>query len=506
MLSSLLRAGVLGALAALLLAPGLVSGPSLDPAVFVHVASELLDGQRLYADTWDHKPPGIYLIFAAAQALLPVLDQWLATWLLAMAVTAGAALLVDVAARRLGVRPLPAFAAALLCVVAMGQYLMALGGGLTEPVAAVLLAGALVIVLQGTPGTDRRTAAGPAATGLLLGLAVLVAIPVAPGALAISGLAVARQGPRTALPLAAGAIAPLVAALTWLAATGALPAAVDAVVGYSAAYRLTNEALGWTLSRPVITWTTLALLVLIGPALLGAVAARRMSGDRQGVIVAALAWIGLSVLLVVSQGRFFAHYAIPLAVPLAVLAALGLERVTILHARLPTPVRIMAIYLPAALVVVISTAAGAAGGRMEWLPVARDHLRSQRVAAAVYEMTDPGDSIWVWGNEPQVYLEADRRSATAYSYLYPLVTPGYTTPAMVEDVAASLAADPPAVIIDAGSRAPGVVGFQHLLIPRPLTSDGRDLDVLDPLRQVVRDGYVQAGVVDGWVLYARSAE
>ncbi|HET6379433.1 MAG TPA: hypothetical protein VFH63_00145, partial [candidate division Zixibacteria bacterium] len=55
--------------------------------------------------------------------------------------------------------------------------------------------------------------------------------------------------------------------------------------------------------------------------------------------------------------------------------------------------------------------------------------------------------------------------------------------------------------VDAGSREPGVVGFQQLLIPRPLTSDGRDLDILDPLRDFVRGHYTEGQIVDGWVLY-----
>ena len=65
----------------------------------------------------------------------------------------------------------------------------------------------------------------------------------------------------------------------------------------------------------------------------------------------------------------------------------------------------------------------------------------------------------------------------------------------------ALEADPPAFIVDAGSPAPGQPGFQPLLIARPLMSDGRDLDLLDPLRAFVRDRYAEVEIADGWVVY-----
>jgi hypothetical protein len=337
--------------------------------------------------------------------------------------------------------------------------------------------------------------------GVLLAVTLVIAIPLAPGVLAVAVFVLLVRGFWAVLPLAAGGalVGGLVAA--WLGLSGSLDEAVTAVIGYSAAYRATNDAAGWMLSAPVITWTVLAMLFLIAPALLGILAGWRKGGRQRALTVACVGWIALSVVLFAYQGRFFAHYAIPLAVPLALLAAFGLERLRVLLGRLrPGPPRVAAL-LPMLLVLAISVTAGIAGGRMEWLPVARDHERSERAAAAIRVVSQPDDEIWVWGNEPQLYLEADRRSATAYSYLYPLVTPGFTTAEMVADAAADLLEERPAVIVDAGSRAPGVVGFQELLIPRPLTSDGRDLDILDPLRDVVRQHYVEGETVDGWVLY-----
>ena len=79
-----------------------------------------------------------------------------------------------------------------------------------------------------------------------------------------------------------------------------------------------------------------------------------------------------------------------------------------------------------------------------------------------------------------MYFEADRLSATRFCYLYALVTPGYATPQLVDETLEELRADPPQSIVDVGSPALGEPGFQELLLPRPIASDGRDLDLLDP--------------------------
>ncbi|HEX2141521.1 MAG TPA: hypothetical protein VHK28_04485, partial [Candidatus Limnocylindria bacterium] len=138
---------ILLALAALLLSPGLFVGPSLDPAVFVHVASELRNGEALYVGTWDHKPPGIFLLYAAAQAVLPFVDPWVVAWVLSVIATAATGWLVAWIGRRMGVTSGIALLAGSGAVIAMAQYLTALGGGLTEPIASVPLVAALAFAV-----------------------------------------------------------------------------------------------------------------------------------------------------------------------------------------------------------------------------------------------------------------------------------------------------------------------------------------------------------------------
>jgi hypothetical protein len=482
------------ALAALLLSPGLVIGPSLDAAVFTHVAERMRDGATLYVDVWDHKPPGIYLLLVLGQTLLPFLAPWTVSWLLSVAATAGAATAVAAVCRRLLVSPPASLAAALITVVVMGQFLTALGGGLTEPIAALPVAVALALVLQ--PGTHSPWRAFQA--GLLLALGLLLSVQVAAAILPVAAVALAASSRRgiTLGAMVLGGLLPILAVGLWLSAAGALPAAIDAVANYGAAYRAVGISIGSGLAGPVMAWTLFVLLFLVIPVFHGSAASLRLGGLPRLVGLACLAWMGLAVISFVAQGRFLGHYVIPLAVPIGVLSGIGLDRL-----RVVAGVQRARLLIPVVLTVVISSFATFAAGSMEYAPIASDHARSKAAAEIIRSATSDQDRIWVWGNEPELYLEADRPSATPYSYLYPLVTPGYATPQLIASTLAQLTPNPPRLIVDAGSSAPGEPGFQALLIPRPLASDGRDLDLLDPLRDFVRANYSELITVDGWVVY-----
>ena len=483
------------ALAALLLSPGLMIGPSLDAAVFVQVADRMRDGATLYLDAWDHKPPGIYLLLLAGQVALPFLSPWLVSWILSVLTTAGTAATIQVISRRLGASPAAGLIAALMATVLMAQFLLALGGGLTEPVAALPVAVALAMAVRADGAIPLARAFW---IGLLLMVGVLLSVQVAAGLVAVAAVTIANANRRATavVTLAMGAAVPAAAVASWLYLAAATNAAVDAVVTYGAAYRAVGLAIGVGLLGPVMAWTLLSLVFLVIPVFHGTNAALKQSGMQRTVTVACLAWLALAIASFVVQGRFLAHYAIPLAIPLATLTALGVDRLQVLWRT-----QRLAILLPMAATILISLASSVIAGAMEWRMIAGDHDHSQAAAAVVRDASGPDDSIWVWGNEPELYLEADRASATKYSYLYPLVTPGYATPQLIDEVLSQLAADPPRLIVDAGSEAPGQPGFQALLVPRPLASDGRDLDLLDPIRDFVRANYRELAIADGWVIY-----
>jgi hypothetical protein len=471
-----------------------MAGPSLDAAVFVEVAERMRDGAHVYSEVWDHKPPGIYIVLVAGQTVLPFLSGWLVSWLLSLLATAGTGALVQRCARGLGASPGASLAAAAITVVIMAEYLLSLGGGLTEPIATLALAGALRIGIRSGRGPWARGAI----VGALLAIGLLVSVQAAAGAAAIVALLLSRS-PRlpVGLALLAGFLIPMAAVAVWLLAVGVLPAALDAVVTYAGAYRAIGAVTGAVLSGPVVAWTLLAMLFIVVPAAHGALSGTRQRTIARGVTYACLGWVLLGIVSFFVQGRFMAHYAIPLAIPLGVLCGFGIDRMAAFAARRPVSGA-----APLVVTLTISAIAAVIAGGMELGPILRDHERSLAVASVIRERPSADGRVWVWGNEPEVYLDARELSTTPYVYLYPLVTPGYGSQELVARALQALEADPPAFIIDAGSSAPGQPGFQQLLIPRPLASDGRDLDLLDPLRAFVRDRYEELAVADGWVVYA----
>jgi hypothetical protein len=480
-----------------LLAPGLVIGPSLDAAVFSHVGGRLLDSAAPYLGAWDHKPPGIYLASASAQAIVGWLGPWTADWLLSLGATVGIGLAVAGALMRMGVAGWQRALAAVGATIVASQYLLALGGGLTETPATLLVAWALVLALGPSSGSR------PAGIGAMVGMSLLLSVQLLPGGAVVLLLALSLQPGRTrlrgAITMGLAFLVPLGVAAAWLAVIGALPAAFDAIVTYSTAYRGSSGEYGAILAAPVAAWTVLASLFLVAPALLGAASLARSPQPRRAAEIASLLWIGLSLSLFVVQGRFYAHYAIPLVVPLGVLAGLGLERIGESLRRAGRSGPRALIILPFAATLVVSLLAGVVSGVMQLAPVADESARMQAVAEQLVDL--PGGTLLVWGNEPRLYELADRDPATRYSYLYPLTTPGYSTAAMIDDVALKLASDPPEVVVDAGSSAPGEAGFLPLLIDRPIATDGRDLDLLDPLRSFVEERYELATTVAGWPIY-----
>lgn len=485
-----------------LLAPGLFVGPSLDAAVFSHIGGRLLDSVAPYVGAWDHKPPGIYLLSAAAHAMLGWLGPWTADWLLSFVATVGIGLAIATALRGVGVSGWPRALGVIGATIVASQYLLALGGGLTEAPATFLVGWALVLALR--PPSIARAGG----IGFLVGLSLLLSIQLLPGGAAVLVLALvlAPRGERLtqAVAIGFGFLVPLSVATMWLAVIGALPGAFDAIVKYSTAYRGSNQEYGAILAAPVAAWTVLASLLLLAPAIFGASSMGRMSPRNHAVATGGIVWIGLSVVLFVVQGRFFAHYAIPLVVPLGILAGHGLQRAGDALRRTTRFGQRALIVLPFALTVMVSLLAGVVGGTLQLQPVAEEQRRVQAVSEQLSDL--PPGALFAWGNTPRLYDAAGRVPATRYSYLYPLTTPGYTTALTISELARVLAEHPPAVIVDAGSSAPGEPGFPPLLIDRPIATDGRDLDLLDPLRAFVSERYDLVATVAGWPIYVLRGE
>ncbi len=472
--------------------PGLLAGPSLDPSVFSGVAWRLVSGAPLYVAAWDHKPPGAYLVASLAHLLTRGPESaWVFTW----AVSVLAAALVAVIVCHVLVQhavALPAALAGVLVALVLTSYPLTLGGGFGESFAIVPAIAALATV-SGSARTERTWVI----VGALLGVTALISVQAASvaGALVVLGWSGEwlRLTGRTAGAISGLAVVAGVTVL-YLVASGAWPAAFDAIVAYNAAYAAIGGSAPDTSLLPL-------LVLIIGPVLLPAIASILLIREprMRRLVVACLLWVAAFAVGLALERRIYGHYLLAVVPALGILAGLGIEA---LRRRWSgsgwgQPLLLGAVGSAA----LLSLSVGGLLARSQEAETAASNDRSTAVASTIQEVTQSGDTIFVWGNAPRVYELAVREPATRYLYLFPLITQGYTTAEKISAVQWRFVQHPPAVVVDAGSPTPGEPGLPPLLIERAVSSDGRDLDILDPLRDFVRSNYVAAGVIDGWPVY-----
>ena len=72
---------------------------------------------------------------------------------------------------------------------------------------------------------------------------------------------------------------------------------------------------------------------------------------------------------------------------------------------------------------------------------------SKKIAEEIAERTNPDDKIFVFGNEPQIYFHANRRSATSFMYLYPLMETHDNTIKMQKQMISEVELAQPEIIV-----------------------------------------------------------
>ncbi len=431
--------------AAWLLSPG-IQAPYHDGAIFAVIGEQWSRGYWPYMDAWDHKPPGVYAVAALAY-LLPG-PTWPAMLAASVAFVTGSAL---------ALRAVVGGSAAFVALIAIGAWPGSLGGGQTETLATLPAALAVWAATR-----DRWFVAGAmAGAALMFSFQLAAMLPF----LLVLGW---HRTPAMVL----GAMVVVLPTASAFAMAGAIPEMIVALVDYSRVY-LRSDRSGdlWTVGWVVPILIPFAALPL----------RRRVLGR---IDLAAAAWIAFGAVLILAQGRLLSHYFVPLAIPMALLLDLrGWERRTV-----------TAVAVVAALLV---------GWSVEHSAVHRE-VETRSIGQYIASVTEPGDTILVWGVEANVYLEAGRAPAGRYPYLMPLVTEGFTTPQMINDWVSALDADPPEIIVDSEAANPyWPDGDQFFKPPPPGAAGGRNLDILDPFRIWVAAHYAPAREIDGRVIYAR---
>ncbi|PWU04870.1 MAG: hypothetical protein C5B51_15905 [Terriglobia bacterium] len=348
-------------------------------------AGQLLHGKTLYRDIWFDKPPLVaasYLLWGAepgwplrlAGAVYALLACWLAYRL----------------AREMWSPKEGFWAAALL-----GFFLI-----FDLPSSVTPLASDLLVVGPHLAAIWLAWRKEALWSGAMSGLAFLIG----PKALIVA-VACAVWNPSGMLAMAAGFLAVNGMAAAWLAAAGALQAYWEQVWQWGRLYAsapLSDEPLRNGLLR------TAGWAGFHGALVIGAIWFFVKSKERWRWAV----WLGLCLVGVAAGWRFFPRYYFLLLAPLTVAAARGCallgRRSVIVLVLLLVP---LARFGPRYILL--------AAGTSDWTDTAMDR-DSRQAAAITRQLARPGDTLFVWGFRPEMYVYAELPAATRFLDSQPL--------------------------------------------------------------------------------------
>jgi len=395
-----------------------------DEGTYATIAQGLLDGKIPYRDLFDNKPPLVYGWYAFSFLLFG--ENVMAPRIVAAVLLSLTALALFAQARMVFGRGV-AYIATVVFVTATGLPFVALHAN-TE---AYMLLPLVASLTAFTLGMRSGRLGWFLLAGVLSGVAIMTKQVAVWNLLALAIVAVfwrwrspdavvSRPAPLCFLLAGAGTAVALIA--TPFFAVGALGDLVYANVSYNWLYvrfltlgeRLLDLAAGMAfisaLAAPLIAGSLLGLAVVL-------------RARRPAAYYLFVAWAAASAVGVATGGRFFPHYFLHLVPAMAVLTAMLLyER---FRDRLAHPPGRALIAAGVALALV----ALATNGAMRLAPwrteqrVAPNVFEQKRwewssrdLGAYIAERTDPDDTIFNLGREPQIYFYADRRPAVQYFY------------------------------------------------------------------------------------------
>jgi hypothetical protein len=422
-----------------------------DEGDYAYIAWRLAHGEVPYLDWFDQKPPGVYVAYRAALALPGDAS---------VAIRAVAALFSALSSIALFflVRPLLGPAAATLAAILLG--FLSADPMIQGPIAntelfmlpGVVVAAALFLRVV---AADRTPIAACMALGVSLGIASAfkqVAAVNAP--FFLLALALCVRGPGRWRRLAAftgwmglGGLLVWVPILMWLQRNGGLEAALDAVLLHNLSYasalplsqRFANLVFYGARFAPSqgIAW----ILAAVGLVSL----ARRQ--DRFPALYLG-GWALANAVGVSASGHYFPHYFQQLLPAVASLAAATLAGGR--ASRGPSRPRV-ALVSALALAPLVLAAAGfwalSPAEAMRTIYPGNSFQSMPALAHEIASVSEPEDTVFLFGAEPELLFYARRVSATRYIHLFPLFGPYPDALERQRGVAAEVARAQPAVLV-----------------------------------------------------------
>lgn len=448
-----------------------------DKWLFAYYGRRLLDGAELYSDLWDNKPPGIFWVNAVGLWLGG--DSQIGVYALCVLAVCATAVVFFIASRQLYGAPVAGIATC-LAVLYLNDWRFHVGCNrpntffvLTELACFALYCRA--IVASSNVNRTLFVAGMCGAIGVCFkqtALAATLAVLLHTALLAVTGHINWQAAVRRALWFAAGWIAPVGLVIILLILTADAGWAWHAIVTFNRLYFLPGAG---SAVVPYLSWVEEHLrafglpLVLATATLVHAaftLRRRQKPGHSesapQGQPPALLALLWIWMLVSIYLAAVGPHQRAPyLAVALPPLVSLAAYAVQLLIASGRTSERKPAFFVIVGVVWFAYMIVPALFGQIDM--AARQHyhaydappdLAVQRNLDAITAVTAPGDSIFVFGYDPQLYWQAGRANAIRYigtEKVHQLADNGQ--PLFDEIVADLKRARPKAILLDATSSS-----------------------------------------------------
>jgi hypothetical protein len=414
-----------------------------DEAIYGSIAALMNGGGALYADGGvDNKPPGIFWVYAATFHIAGTY-QMTAIHAVALAVMLATCLILFLVGRSLGTLR-AGLLSALIYGILTGAGNPRLLAANTELFMMLPLSASVLLMLR------RRWLW----SGALLAAAGMFRQSAAINVLLVPVAIILLESPgkrlRPAWLVAAGLAGALAAGAVLLALTGSLSGFWVWTIGSLYGYAAGNWTPAFVLmrARDSVLPFVLSMAVVWVAAVAFAWRWKRLPASVQVMA----AWLVVAVPGSLAGGHLSWHYFIQLMGPLAVLAALGIDR---------------ALTTPRQRWVAGATIVGLAAPMIGWgwFDMVADPLtydftspvpQHQAVAAYIDSHTLARDRVFVWGNWPALYVESDRIMATRFPGFLRGFARGSnlppnnwdTTAEVWPELRADLIRNPPALIVD----------------------------------------------------------
>jgi 4-amino-4-deoxy-L-arabinose transferase-like glycosyltransferase len=456
-----------------------------DEAVYGAIAALMNQGGRLYADGGvDNKPPGIYWLYAATFEVFGRYQMTAihAVELVAIGATCGVLVAIGwtLSCRRAGI-----LAAVLYGVLTASGNPRLLAANSEVFMMLPLTAAFLLLLRRQWFWSALLMVAGGA-------FKQVAAVEVLLLPLALVLLHARPRRVRGALLAAAGLAAGLAAGAALLAVTGSIPGfwrwTVEILVGYASGNWTAANILARAQDSlvPFVMWGAFTWIA----ALASAARWRALAAAEKLAVV----WLALSFIGAIASGHLAWHYFIQVMPPLALLAALTIERALGWERWrwAVAAVTLVGVAVPAAYWFTFDLRADPL--TYDWTGAPAQH---EQVAGYMAAHSGPSDRVFVWGVWAALYVESDRDMATRF----PQFLSGYprgsgtapvawdTAPDVWPLVLSDLERNPPALIVDTSTA--GWSDFTYAMNAYPLLGD------------YVAAHYRQVATVDGVAIYAR---